>query len=237
MPPLERHPMPLPNRVDPFGNLFADPARGLFFGNRGGRFHRDDRTLGTRRWVSRSWICCRLAFKGRHRNVWSAGYTELFFLDEPTALAAGHRPCFECRRADARAFAAAYAAGTGRGHSISARAGHSPEPGSSARVPRAPEIDRVLHAERLMGRTKRQHRLAIDDLPDGAFLTLADEPGQAFAVRGSSLLRWTPTGYAARRPRPRGITAGVLTPPAILAALASGYRPRWHSSADDRSQG
>jgi hypothetical protein len=212
--------MPLPNRVDPFGNLFADPARGLFFGNRGGRFHRDDRTLGTRRWVSRSWICCRLAFKGRHRAVWSAGYTELFFLDEPTAFAAGHRPCFECRRADARAFAAAYAAGSSR-----------------AAVLRAGEIDRVLHAERLMGRVKRQHRLAIDDLPDGAFLTLADEPSQAFAVRGSSLLRWTPTGYATRRPRPRGITAGVLTPPGILAALAGGYRPLWHPSADDRSLG
>lgn len=77
--------MPLPNRVDPFGALFADSARGLFFGNRGGRFHRDDRTLGSRRWVSRTWICCRLAFKGRHRAVWGKGYTELFFLDEPTA--------------------------------------------------------------------------------------------------------------------------------------------------------
>jgi hypothetical protein len=216
--------MPLPNRVDPFGNLFADPARGLFFGNRGGRFHRDDRTLGARRWVSRAWICCRLAFKGRHRNVWGAGYTELFFLDEPTALAAGHRPCFECRRGDARAFAAAYAAGSGL-----------------AAVPRAPEIDRVLHAERLighaksLGRAKRQHRRAIDDLPDGAFLTVPDEPGQAFAVRGFALLRWTPTGYAARRPRPGGITVDVLTPPGMLAALASGYVPRWHPSADDPS--
>jgi hypothetical protein len=208
--------MPLPNRVDPFGNLFADPARGLFFGNRGGRFHRDDRTLGARRWVSHAWICCRLAFKGRHRNVWGAGYTELFFLDEPTALAAGHRPCFECRRADARAFAAAYAAGSGRA------------------VPRAPAIDRVLHAERLIGRAKRQHPLAIDDLPDGAFLTLTDEPGQAFAVRGSALLRWTPAGYAASRRRPRSVAADVLTPPGILAALAGGYLPRWHPSADDR---
>jgi hypothetical protein len=212
--------MPLPNRVDPFGNLLADPARGLFFGNRGGRFHRDDRTLGARRWVSRAWICCRLAFKGRHRNVWGAGYTELFFLDEPTALAAGHRPCFECRRGDARVFAAAYAAGSVRGH-------------SPARVPRAPEIDRVLHAERLMGRAKRRHRLVIDGLPDGAFLTLTDEPGHAFAVRGAALLRWTPMGYAARRPRPSGITVDVLTPPGMLAALASGYLPRWHPSADD----
>ena len=118
--------MPLPSRVDPFGNLFADSSRGLFFGNRGGRFHRDDRTLGTRRWVSRCWICCRLEFKGRHRNVWGKSYTELFFLDEPTALAAGHRPCFECRRAVAKAFAAAFARGHGSGV-----------------VPRAPEIDRV----------------------------------------------------------------------------------------------
>jgi hypothetical protein len=206
--------MPLLSRVDPFGNLFADSSRGLCFGNRGGRFHRDDRTLGVRRWVSRSWICCRLEFKGRHRNVWGRGYTELFFLDEPTALAAGHRPCFECRRADAKAFAAAFA----RGH------------GNSG-VLRAPEIDRVLHAERLDGRAKRLHRMPMDDLPDGAFLMLAGAPGSALAVNGAYLLRWTPTGYTERRPRPRGIAADVLTPPCILAALASGYRPCWHPTA------
>jgi hypothetical protein len=208
--------MPLPNRVDPFGDLFADPSRGLFFGNRGGRFHRDDRTLGMRRWVSRCWICCRLEFKGRHRNVWGRGYTELFFLDEPTALAAGHRPCFECRRADAKAFAAAFARGR-----------------VSEAVPRAPEMDRVLHAERLDGRAKHLHRMQIDDLPDGAFLTFADEPGSVFVVRGARLLRWTSTGYTVRRSRRRGITADVLTPPAIVGALASGYRPRWHPSADE----
>ena len=108
------------------------------------------------------------------------------------------------------------------------------DPGSGQRGPqlRAPDIDRVLHAERLVGRDKRRHRLAIDGLPDGAFLTLADEPGGAFAVRGSSLLRWTPSGYAGRRPRPRGMVADVLTPPGILAALSSGYRPRWHPSAE-----
>jgi hypothetical protein len=142
------HPRPLPNRIDPFGHLFATAARGLFLGNRGGRFHRDDRTLGVRRWVSRSWICCCLEFKGRHRNVWGAGYTELFFLDEPTALAAGHRPCFECRRKDAQAFAVAFAAGTGRGavalaSEASGQRGNlsevrapdtRPEPGSSARA-------------------------------------------------------------------------------------------------------
>ncbi len=204
--------MPLPNRVDPFGHLFADSSRGLFLGNRGGRFHRDDRTLGTRRWVSHTWICCRLDFKGRHRDVWGRGYTELFFLDEPTALAAGHRPCFECRRHDVQAFAAALARGLARD------------------TPRAAEIDKVLHAERLDGRNKRRHRVAIDGLPDGAFLT-PEEPGSAFAVRGAWLLRWTPAGYAGRRRRPRGSIAEVLTPPAVLAALSAGYRPHWHPSA------
>ena len=207
--------MPLPNRVDPFGNLFADSSRGLFFGNRGGRFHRDDRTLGRRRWVSRTWICCRLEFKGRHREVWGRGYTELFFLDEPTALAAGHRPCFECRRHDAQAFAAAFACGSGR-----------------AAAPRAAAIDAVLHAERLDGRAKRRHRAAIGGLPDGACLTLADEPASVFAVRGAWLLRWTPAGYAARRARPRAGLADLLTPPAVVAALAAGYRPHWHPSAE-----
>jgi hypothetical protein len=207
--------MPLPNRVDPFGDLIADPARGLLFGNRGGRFHRDDRTLGVRRWVSRAWICCRLQFKGRHRAVWSRGYTELFFLDEPTALSAGHRPCFECRRADARAFAAAFAAGR-----------------RLRTVARAADMDRVLHAERLDGRGKRRHRLPVDDLPDGAFLTLAQEPNAAFAVRGNSLLEWSPAGYVSRRKRPRGVMADVLTPPAMVAALTAGYRPSWHPSAE-----
>jgi hypothetical protein len=206
--------MPLPNRVDPFGNLFADASRGLLFGNRGGRFHRDGQTLGARRWVSRRWICCRLDFKGRHRDVWGRGYTELFFLDEPTALAAGHRPCFECRRADAQAFAAAFARGTAMS---------------------ADEIDRVLHAQRLDGRAKRGHRRALDGLPDGSVVTLADEPGSAWAVRGSALLQWTSGGYTVAHARPRGLMVNVLTPPGTLAALASGYRPRWHPSVDARS--
>lgn len=91
--------MPLPNRVDPFGAIAAVPERGLFLGNRGGRFHRDDRTIGPRPWASRQWICCVLSFKGRRRTpLMGRGYTELFFLDEVTALAAGHRPCFYCRR-------------------------------------------------------------------------------------------------------------------------------------------
>jgi hypothetical protein len=206
--------MPLQNRVDPFGNLFATPARGLFFGNRGGRFHRDDRTLGARRFVSRAWICCRLEFKGRHRSVWGTGYTELFFLDEPTAFAAGHRPCFECRRTDALVFATAFAEGL-----------------NLASPPRAADMDRVLHAERLDGRAKRLHLMPIDGLPDGAFLTLPQEPAHAFAVRGPHLLRWTPAGYGNLIPRSAGIAVDVLTPPAMVAALKAGYRPLWHGSA------
>jgi hypothetical protein len=200
--------MPLQNRVTPFGDLFATPARGTLFGNRGGRFHTDAKTLTSRRWASRQWICCVLDFKERHRDVWGRYYTELFFLDEPTALAAGHRPCFECRRKDAKAFAEAWR----KAKRLPAR-------------PYADAMDIVLHSERLQGRAKRMHRRKIDTLPDGAFIVLEGEP---FAIRGSTLLHWTPEGYDARKARPRGITVEVLTPPAILAVLSVGYRPRWH---------
>ena len=105
--------MPLQNRVTPFGDLSAAPARGTFMGNRGGRFHTDARTLTARRWASRQWICCVLDFKRRQRDVWGRYYTELFFLDEPTALAAGHRPCFECRRKEAQVFAARWQQASG----------------------------------------------------------------------------------------------------------------------------
>jgi hypothetical protein len=209
--------MPLQNRVDPFGELYAGPGRGLFLGNRGGRFHRDDRSLGARRFVSRAWICCRLEFKGRRREVWGKGYTELFFLDEPTALSAGHRPCFECRRQDAQTFSAAFARGLGW-----------------ATPPRAAEMDRVLHAERLERRSKRRHHLAIDGLPDGAFVALH---GSAWAVRGGWLLRWTPSGYAVRNERPRSTTVKVLTPPCMVAVLSEGYAPCWHPSVESQVQG
>ena len=203
--------MPLQNRVDPFGELFADRSRGLFMGNRGGRIHTDDRHLTKRRWASRQWICCVLDFNNRRRDVWGRFYTELFFLDEVTALAAGHRPCFECRRKDADAFAERWR-----------------ETFKRRTPPRAAAMDERLHAERLDGRAKRRHRRMADDLPDGAFVALEDG---AYAVRGNSLLRWTPKGYDTRKPRPHGALAAVLTPPAIVAVLAAGYRPRWHPSA------
>jgi hypothetical protein len=208
--------MPLQNRVDPFGELFADSARGTLFGNRGGKFHRDDKTLGARRFASRQWICCVLQFKNRQRDVWGRYYTELFFLDEVTALAAGHRPCFECRRAEATSFAAAWATAQGLASS-----------------PRAQEMDRVLHGERLDGRAKRLHRRAIDGLPDGAVVALPH--GRAAAMRGDKLLSWTPRGYTASVSRPRGIMIDVLTPPSIAAALAAGYRPHWHPTATSQT--
>jgi len=190
--------MPLQNRVDPFGELHAVGARGSLMGNRGGRFHRDDKTLGARRWASRQWIACVCAFKGRHREVWGRGYTELFFLDEATAFAAGHRPCFECRRADALAFARAFSA---------------PDP-----PPPAAEIDRVLRAERRGARARR----ALATLPDGAFVALDGAP---WLVRGAALHAWGFQGYGAARPRPEGIIVDVLTPLAILAAFDNGYKP------------
>jgi hypothetical protein len=205
--------MPLQNRVDPFGELLTTPARGLLLGNRGGQFHCDDKTLGQRRWVSRQWICCRLEFNNRHRKVWGEGYTELFFFDEVTALAAGHRPCFECRRKDAENFAALFSGrNTGKTKRASALA-----------------MDVVLSAERLDSKTKRRHRRKIDALPDDAMIAL---DGKAFVVRGKHLLRWTPSGYAGAKRRPRKVSIDVLTPPSIFAVLAAGYRPLWHPSAD-----
>ena len=202
--------MPLQNRVTPFGELIATPARGTMFGNRGGRFHRDNRTLGARRWASRQWICCVLQFKGRRHNVWGPkSYTDLFFLDEVTALAAGHRPCFECRRRDATAFAEKWAQG------------------KDGVVPYATEMDVVLQNERLDGRAKRMHEMDADGLPDGVFIAIEDS---AFALRGETMLRWSPSGYIDGQARPRG-GVKVLTPPSIVAVLSAGYRPQWYPSA------
>jgi hypothetical protein len=204
--------MPLQNRVTPFGALIATPARGLLFGNRGGRFHDPaTRALRTQRWASKQWICCVLAFKGRRRAVWETGYTELFFLDEVTALAAGHRPCCECRRTAARGFQAALLA-----------AGMTPLS--------LDEIDARLHAERRDGREKQLHRRPASKLPDGAVIAFGTE---AFAIRGATIVPWRLAGYGAPKPRPSG-EVEVLTPPLTLAALHGGYAPLWHPSAVGR---
>ena len=143
-------PRPLQNRLDPFGDFHAVAGAERLMGNRGGRLHREDKTLGPRRWTSKRWIACRCAFRRRRRAVWGDSYTELFFLDEPTALAAGHRPCFECRREAAKAFLAAF-------------------PGAPTN---ADAMDGVLHGERLIDRGKRAWRSRLGDLPDGAMVAL-----------------------------------------------------------------
>jgi hypothetical protein len=203
--------MPLESRVSPFGELFSTSAHGTLMGNRGGRLHDDRQKLGRRRWTSKQWICCKLEFNNRHRTVWGDGYTELFFLDEVTAFAAGHRPCFECRRKDAERFALMFAGKNKKNRAT------------------APAMDAVLHAERLVGTAKRAHVRQLDTLPDGAMIALAD---LAYAVRGRRLLQWTPEGYRDSIPRRRRAEADVLTPPSILDVLKRGYAPLWHASAN-----
>jgi hypothetical protein len=209
--------MGLQNRVRPDGELEARPERGSLMGNRGGRIHDPaTQSLTSRRWVSRRWICCLLEFNERRRQVWSESYTELFFLDEITALAAGHRPCYECRRTAANAFALAVARSDGLRNALGADA-----------------LDRRLHMERLEGREKRLHKLPFHSLPDGAMILHQSE---FFAVAGSDLLRWTPRGYASRIERPGHGTADTITPPTAIAALASGYKPHSAASTDRDSK-
>ena len=200
----------LPNRVDPFGALVATPERGLFLGIRGGRFHRSDRTLSARRWASRRWLVCLCEFKGRKREVWGPGYTQLFFLDEVTAFAAGHRPCFECRRACAEAFRDALGFG---------RLG-------------VDEIDARLHGERLHGRDKKVSAQDAAALPDGAMVVVGGRP---HAVIGDRIAPWSFDGYGELRPRPRSGVLATLTPPTILRALAAGYAPVWARRSSPRA--
>ena len=198
--------MTLQNRVTPLGDLVADPARGLVYGNRGCLHDADGRIR--RAWQVRRWIACRLDFRGRRRAPLQqpGRFTELFFLDEATAFAAGHRPCAECRRADYDRFRALLG------------------------LERADEIDARLHAERLDGTARRLHDAPAADLPDGAFLLREGEP---WLVRGGELLRWTPGGYTLRTPRPRG-RVQLLTPPTLVAVLRAGWEgavPLLHPSA------
>jgi hypothetical protein len=205
--------VPRQNRVTPFGDIIATEARGLLFGNRG-VLHDDEGRL-VRGWQVRRWIACLLEFKGRRRTLMRPGrFTELFFLDEATALAAGHRPCAECRRADFIRFRDAWM----RLH-----------PGGS---PRVDDIDRVMQAERIDTRgSKRLHQARLEDLPNGAMVAQGD---QAWLVLGEELLSWSPSGYdGERQARGRG-TVMLLTPPSIVGILRSGYGPLIHPTARDR---
>ena len=204
--------MPLRNRVTPLGDFVAAPERGLVYGNRG-CLHNDKGEIW-RSWNGRRWISCQLEFRGRHReDPLSPGrYTGLFFLDEATAFAAGHRPCAECRHEDFVRFR----------DLVGAR--------------NADAIDAQLHVERrdLERGGRRYYEVNYQDIPDGAFVQHAEG---SFLVLGENLLRWTPGGYAYELARPAQGTANVITPPIILGVLASGWNgavPFLHPSSRSR---
>jgi hypothetical protein len=207
--------MPLQNRVTPLGELISDPGRGLVYGNRGCLHDARGRIL--RRYNGKRWIACRLRFRGWHRHplMQPGRFTELFFLDEATALAAGHRPCALCRRQDYDRFAVLW------------RELHPDQVGADA-------IDAQLHRERVdpFTRAHRCHEAPLDELPDGAFVLYEQRP---WLVLGSELLSWTPRGYGTRRGRPAGRRATVLTPESSLAILRAGWQsavPLLHGSVD-----
>lgn len=195
--------MPRRNRVTPLGDIVAHPARGLVFGNRG-CLHDDEGRI-RRRHAGRRWIACRPSFKDRRRALMQPGrYTELFFLDDATALAAGHRPCAECRRDDYDGLLEQW-------------------PGELPDRSRAAAIDDRLHEERLTNAgSRRLHDAALDDVPDGAFVLRDDTP---WLVRGHELLPWTPAGYGEGVRRPAGQRAVVVTPRSLVAVLGRGWRP------------
>ncbi|MGN6872533.1 MAG: hypothetical protein ACTHMY_29435 [Solirubrobacteraceae bacterium] len=213
--------MPLCNRVTPLGELIATPERGLVYGNRG-CLH-DEKGVIRRFYATKRWIACRLCFRGRRRSPLMAPgrFTELFFLDEATALAAGHRPCAECRRSDYNGFTAVWS---------------ELHPGQIG----ADAIDAQLHGERLAfahgKRERRLHEACYGELPDGAFVL---EAGRPHLVLAGQLLAWSPGGYDDRHRRPRNSLAKVITPPSLIAILRSGWSasvPLLHPSSDRPSR-
>lgn len=201
--------MPRQNRVTPYGELIAVSDRGMFWGNRGPLLDREGRLA--RCAARRAWPICVLSFKGRRRQQWTPGrLTELYFLDEATGLAAGHRPCGECRYREYQAFKHAWAAG--------------------GDLPGAPEIDARMAASRLIRPgVRRTYQAPVAGLPPG---TMVDIGGEAWLVTDGRLLAWTPGGYAGRPVTiPRGPVT-VITPQVTVAVLAAGYQPVLHPSAE-----
>jgi hypothetical protein len=201
---------PLQNRVTPTGEIVSDPARGLFTGNRG-CLHGLDRQLGTARWRSKLWICCVLDWKGVRRDPMPPGrWTMLFFLDEATALAAGHRPCAYCRRADFNTFAEAWR----KAFRLDRR-------------PRAAEIDEQLHAERVDSRTREQRTRPVwpQDVSDGVMLRYEGTVG---LLLEGKLWPWTLRGYEQPLQIKHGARAELLTPTSTAATIAAGYLPVIH---------
>jgi hypothetical protein len=206
---------PLRNRVTPAGELIATTHRGTMYGNRG-VLHNDDLAL-VRRSQVRRWLVCVLEFRGRRRPVMRPGrYTELFFLDEAVALAAGHRPCAECRHPAYQSFRTAWT----QALALPAR-------------PAADDIDRVLHWERrLAGGARVTYPAPLSELPDGVFIA---RDGESWLVNDGGLHRWTPAGYS-NRIDPFDGPAAVLTPSATVAAIRAGYHPLLHPSVSGTSK-
>jgi hypothetical protein len=203
--------MPLQNRVTPTGDIIATPHRGMFTGNRGIIHDPATKTLLGKRWASPAWLICLCEYQGRWREVMGGrSWTELFFLDEATAFAAGHRPCFYCRREDANRFRAAW------------------QEGNEVRAVRARDIDAVLHRERLEHGEKRLHPLpmAPRELPDGAMVRQGTE---SYLIAQGRALLWSAAGYS--HVGDSIAEAMLLTPPSTLRALAAGYGPVLHPSA------
>jgi len=203
--------MPLQNRVTPMGDIVAMPERGNFTGNRGIIHDVERRVLLKRRWTSRAWLICTLQWRNVRRNVMgSRSWTELFFLDEATGLAAGHRPCFLCRRAAAKAFQ-----------------GDFPSNGQAG-TPKAHDMDAILHAERLDGRSKRLHVFSSPpaELPDA---TMILQDGVPHLVLRGLAHPWSLHGYG--NPVSPKDGAKLITPPSTVTALQAGYRPWIHPSA------
>lgn len=205
--------MPLQNRVTPKGEIVAVPERGSFMGNRG-VLHDNDKRLGRRRWALKAWLICRLEFRGRHRAVMTPRrYTELFFFDEATAIAAGHRPCYECRRPAFHAWQRAWQTAT-----------------ELDAPPPAPVMDQQMHRDRIEAKSRLPRRWSspLGALPDGAFVEL---DGAAHLVLGDGPRRWSWRGYGPAVAMAKTETVTVLTPRSSVLVLKAGYRPRLHPSA------
>src|SRR5215216_1561041 len=194
----------LQNRVNPYGDIFKTSARGAWIGNRG-QLHGNTKTL-LRPFKLKAWITCLLQFKGRHREVMSPGlWTELFFWDEATAFAAGHRPCFECRRDDANRFKTAWLAGNpGYGFDKKTAIG---------------KIDEIIHHQRIdKNSNKVTFEADIQDLPNGAFIQVNGEP---YLVSDGQLYHWTPTGYEKPGLPIKAGRVTVLTPRSTVNAFSA----------------
>jgi hypothetical protein len=206
--------MPRQNRVTAFGEIIATPARGTFMGNRG--VLHDPEGHIRRPWQVKRWLVCVLEFRGRHRTVMAPGhYTELFFLDEATALAAGHRPCFECRRQRYLAFQDAWRVGLRKSKSL----------------PTAGEMDDQLHIERIdTDRSKRTFPARLVELPDGVLVQRSGAPSDAFLIWNGKLHLWSPSRYCESIPYRKNEEVRVLTPPSTIEAIRAGYVPAVHPS-------